>query len=75
MPAEIKQEDGLTMTIVPCPSGRTGCIVFRLAGTDLHAEITSEWIPATDNQHLLDGVFASVAQLEEGASKDWLSES
>lgn len=75
MPAEIKQEDGLTLTIIPCPSGRAGCIVVRLAGTDLHAEITSEWISAADNQHLLDEFFASVAQLEEGASKDWLSES
>ena len=61
--------------LIPCASGRTGCIVVRLSGTDLHAEITSEWISATDNQHLLDGFFASVAQLEKGASKDWLSES
>ncbi|WP_339471120.1 DUF6228 family protein [Pseudomonas sp. EL_65y_Pfl1_R83] len=75
MPAEIEQEDGLTLTIIPCPSGRTGCIVVRLAGTDLHAEITSEWISSADNQHLLDGFFASVSQLEEGVSKDWLSES
>ncbi|WP_242487085.1 DUF6228 family protein [Pseudomonas sp. TH32] len=75
MPAEIKQEDGLTLTIIPCPSGRTGCIVVRLSGTDLHAEITSEWISAADNQHLLDGFFTTIAQLEEGDSKDWLSES
>ena len=75
MPAEIRQQDGLTLTIMRCPSGRTDCIVVRLAGTDLHAEITSEWISAADNQHQLDGFFASVAQLEENASKDWLSES
>ncbi|PJY97015.1 hypothetical protein COO64_08660 [Pseudomonas donghuensis] len=75
MSAEIRQQDGLTLTIMPCPSGRTGCILVRLAGTALHAEITSERISAADNRHPLDEFFASVAQLEEGASQDWLSES
>lgn len=75
MPAEIKQRDGLTLTIFPCPSGRVGCIVVRLAGTDLHAGITSERTSAVDNLRLLDDFFASLAQLEEGTPKDWLSES
>ncbi|UNM22900.1 hypothetical protein K0P33_21870 [Pseudomonas sp. ArH3a] len=75
MSAEIRQQDGLRLTIMPCPSGRTGCIVVRLAGTALHAEITSERICASDNRHPLDEFFASVVLLEEGDSQDWLSES
>jgi hypothetical protein len=74
MPAEIMQQDGLKLTITPC-SSRIGCIVVRLAGTDLHAEITTEWTSSADHLPRLDGFFASVGQLEEGVSKEWLSES
>lgn len=73
MPAEIRQQDGLTLTILQC-SDRAGCIVVRLSGTELRAEITSEWSSAADKASRLDEFFASVAQLEEAASKDWLSE-
>ena len=68
------QQDGLKLTITPC-SSRIGCIVVRLAGTDLHAEITTEWFSSADHQPRLDGFLASVGQLEDGVSKEWLSES
>ncbi|WP_054064245.1 DUF6228 family protein [Pseudomonas asplenii] len=75
MPAEVSQKDGLTLTIMPCPNGQSGCVLVRLTGATLHAEITSEKISATDNPKALDEFFASVAQLEEGVTQDWLSES
>jgi hypothetical protein len=74
MPAEIMQQGGLKLTIMPC-SSRIGCIVVRLAGTDLQAEITTERTSSADHQPRLDGFVASVGQLEEGVSKEWLSES
>lgn len=48
MPAEISQKDGLTLTILSCPSGRPGCVLVRLTGTALHAEIASEKNSAGD---------------------------
>ncbi|PCR94475.1 hypothetical protein C1X59_17120 [Pseudomonas sp. FW215-R2] len=74
MPAELSQHDGLTMTILPCPRGRSGCIQVRLTGTAMQAEITSEKFSA-DIQQPLDAFFASVAQIKVGVDQDWLSES
>ncbi|WP_236190757.1 DUF6228 family protein [Pseudomonas pharyngis] len=73
MQAELKQQDGLTLTIMPCPSGRADCIRVRLTGTDLHAEITSESISSSDNRHRLDAFFTSIAPSEDD-SQDWRSE-
>ncbi|WP_350024072.1 hypothetical protein [Pseudomonas protegens] len=75
MPAEISQKDGLKLTILPCPSGRPGCVLIRLTGTALQAEILSEKDSAGDVQQPLDEFFMLVAQLEEGITQDWLSES
>ncbi|WP_265533894.1 hypothetical protein [Pseudomonas saponiphila] len=75
MPAEISQKDGLTLTILSCPSGRPGCVLIRLTGTALHAEIVSEKDSVGDVQQPLDEFFMLAAQLEEGITQDWLSES
>ncbi|BAQ81251.1 hypothetical protein [Pseudomonas sp. St29] len=74
MPAEISQKDGLTLTILPCPSGRPGCILVRLTGTALQAEIASEKNSAGDVPQPLEEFFMLAAQLEEGVTQDWLSE-
>lgn len=73
MQAELKQQDGLTLTVMPCPSGRADCIRVRLTGTDLHAEITSESISSSDNRHRLDAFLSSIAPSEDD-SQDWRSE-
>lgn len=73
MQAELRQQDGLTLTVMRCPSGRADCIRVRLTGTDLHAEIASESISSSDNRRRLDEFFASLAPVEK-ASQDWRSE-
>lgn len=75
MPVEIRQQDGLTLTIMPCPSGRAGCVLVRLAGTALHAEITSEKNSGADNQQSLGEFFTSVAQLNDETPHGWLADS
>ncbi|MBS7562713.1 MULTISPECIES: hypothetical protein [Pseudomonas] len=74
MPAEVSQKNGLTLTILSCPSGRPRCVLVRLTGTALHAEIASEKTSAGDVQQPMDEFFRSLAQLEEGTAQDWLSE-
>ena len=74
MPAQISQKNGLTLTFLSCPSGRPGCVLVRLTGAALHAEIASEKFSAGDAQQPLDEFFRSAARLEEDVTQDWLSE-
>lgn len=74
MQAEIRQKNGLLLSILRCPSGRAGCIVVRLMGTTLNAEMTAEKYPAYSKDKELCEFFGLAAQLIEGNTCDWLSE-
>ncbi|MFJ7141467.1 hypothetical protein [Pseudomonas protegens] len=64
----------MTLTILSCPSGRPGCVLVRLTGTALHADIASEKNSAGDVLQPLEEFFMLAAQLEEGVTQDWLAE-
>ena len=74
MQADIQQENGLRLSILRCPSGREGCIVARLTGTNLNAEITTDQYPADSRQEALSEFFTLVAELTEGNTRDWLAQ-
>lgn len=73
MEAVVAQEDGLRLTISPCPRAGNDIISVQLTGTRFLAEVTIGNEPAAEESGPLATFLAESASLQTGQSFEWLS--
>lgn len=72
--AELKQADGLSLSVQPCAAGRAGCITVCLSGAQLCASAYVTSFASSPDDRACWQYFRDVARLRGERSHDWISE-